>query len=212
MGIPNPKDTRKDKEEGTVTGKISYQLTCRWQRQNLMGFFFKILFLSHFHTQCGARTYNPRIKSSTLHQPSQPGAPSGVFSRPNLQERTKRKVESAGDRHQDRPAVSDQLRTARSWENPLRLPLQEQGRPQAASCPPPNECIILRGPGGSFRRGGSLEGAPSALLTEPHEDLEQRAPPAPPLHLARGLVCLCPPALLHAHASTLLSLLVTFFP
>ena len=36
-------------------------------------FFLKIL--SHLYTQRGARTHSPEIKSCTLHQMSQPGAP-----------------------------------------------------------------------------------------------------------------------------------------
>ena len=40
--------------------------------------FFKILFLSNFSTKREARTYNPEIKSHTLHQLSQPEA--AIFS------------------------------------------------------------------------------------------------------------------------------------
>ena len=44
-------------------------------KNNVQGWFFKILFLSYLYTQHGAQTQNPQIKSHMLFWLSQPGVP-----------------------------------------------------------------------------------------------------------------------------------------
>ena len=57
---------------------ISHDSYSRYWKRSLLPIiifiFFKILSLSNLYTQCGAGIYNPQIKSSVLHQLSQPGA------------------------------------------------------------------------------------------------------------------------------------------
>lgn len=90
----------------------------------------------------------------------------------------------------------------KSWscENPAWLLPTGAVIPQAAQTVwflwvPPEECVIFRGPRENIRKGGGWREAPSALLIEPHQNLQQWAPPPPdpypqPLHAPWTLVCL----------------------